>query len=656
MNAVHFGIKEKLGVGTVSLNVILSIFFGYLLYEISDGIYFNEFKQRSLKLNEIVSLATESKNFTSWKDETTLKDSSYRDYNRFLQGILERQDEIEYLFVLNYDKEKDQLKYIASGSKSVNDTIWIESWNFGINLQRVDSKNFKIFHKDKFYNQELFLNIKEKKVHFHFKEEEDRIAFKLNDSTLFYYSKEDVNKFFDSNGKELNLSKGIPIQILVEGDYSDEVQVYYTPKGTSDVVIGAQFFNNVEIANRLKDIWKKTGSEISPQFENLNYGKYYIASTVMKDDNSFPYGISLMKISEKNVEGFRSKLKKRVLFTVLISFIMNFFFISFFAKLILDPIQKINKLVNTIFLGDLSARVSVQSKDELEELGDSLNVMVEGLTQAKKTIQNQIDNLERRVEERTSELSYLLNVIRKDMFIARNIQETLLQKDYTNYSNEITVKLYNLPKYEVGGDFYDIFRLSEGKYRIFLADATGHGVKAALITMLIKTEYENHKDFQLLPGEILRILNSHFIYRFANLASYFCCAIIDIDLTLEKIYFSAAGHPDQVILKDTGGIIVLKNTGPLLGITDNINYPTIEAPFIRKDKLFLFTDGLYDVFDINNEVFGHTQLQTTLLSYNGRSLNDIMENTIGDISIYSKDSSFTDDMTFIGIEFIGYKS
>jgi len=129
-----------------------------------------------------------------------------------------------------------------------------------------------------------------------------------------------------------------------------------------------------------------------------------------------------------------------------------------------------------------------------------------------KTIEDQQQKLAAKVKE-LQEANYSLKakekIIRDDLMLARRIQGSVLPRESISISG-LKFCIRYLPMYDVGGDIYDIMELPDGRIRIFLADAMGHGIQAALVTMLIKSEYEKAKALLDRPEEIFWIMNSVF--------------------------------------------------------------------------------------------------------------------------------------------------
>ncbi len=257
-------------------------------------------------------------------------------------------------------------------------------------------------------------------------------------------------------------------------------------------------------------------------------------------------------------------------------------------------------------------------------------------------------NLEQKVKERTSELNNTLITIREDLSVAKKIQQNTL---FTNFSliEELTIVPRYIPMSEVGGDFYGITKVKDFTYRIFIADATGHGVQAAMITMAIKGIYDDIKQYDLAVHTIMEIFNSEFIAKYYSLNSLLTALIIDIDVKNHSLKYASAGHPPAVLLQDSK-INLLKPTGKMLGVVNNATYQSNTMTFHPGDRLFIFTDGIFEEFNSRDQEFGEEKLYSILLENRKLSLEETIQDAINKLDTFLEGKEKQDDITMIGIE------
>ena len=267
-------------------------------------------------------------------------------------------------------------------------------------------------------------------------------------------------------------------------------------------------------------------------------------------------------------------------------------------------------------------------------------------------------DLDYKVNEKTEELrnaydklNTLYRQSQSDLILAKRIQEGILSRQFEQVKSlDVFIRYY--PMKEVGGDLYDIQEIRPGLMRFFLADAEGHGVQAALVTMIIKAEYEKFR-FSENPAVLLDRLNESYVRLYEHLDVFFSCIIIDIDEEKSVLSYASAGHPCQILIHD-GKLVKLQHTGKLVGIVQGTTYRFLEHPYSRKDRLVLFTDGLFEEFNEDEEEFGEERLWDFLENHKNMELQVMLKSLIKNIKYYlgnPEKVSLHDDITLIGIEF-----
>jgi sigma-B regulation protein RsbU (phosphoserine phosphatase) len=254
------------------------------------------------------------------------------------------------------------------------------------------------------------------------------------------------------------------------------------------------------------------------------------------------------------------------------------------------------------------------------------------------------------IRQKKEELELKDKLIREDLYLAKKIQNNVISKDYLNIE-QLKINIYFQPMIEVGGDIYDIFELKKNYYRIFIADATGHGVQAALTTMIIKGEYDKIKIFDIPSNQLLKIFNNSFYNSYENLNVFFTCVVFDIDLENNKIYYSSAGHPKQYLISKNK-LIKLETGGTLLGVIKKINYRNNVVSFNKGDILYLLSDGLFEEFNEIGLELGEKRIADCFGKNKHLSMEKFMGNIMKFVKNWVGNSGVSDDITFIGIEYL----
>jgi serine phosphatase RsbU (regulator of sigma subunit) len=286
---------------------------------------------------------------------------------------------------------------------------------------------------------------------------------------------------------------------------------------------------------------------------------------------------------------------------------------------------------------------------EASILSLALAERINTLKQEKQDLQAKVlIDLEEKVQERTAALNQTLQTIRKDIFMAKKIQEDSIPSPHLHFPHLNFSRLYE-PMSIVGGDYMDIFQRDRKKYRVFLADATGHGVQAALITMAIRSEYEGLKHKISSPHDILHELNQIFIKEYYSLHIIFSCVVADILISHDEIQFASAGHPDQLLANGTT-IQRLPRTGRIIGLSKDSKYTKLKIPFNIKDRLYLFSDGIVEQPNPNEEAYGDERLMESLKFMHEYPLKDIPTKIHESLNLHKFSRIQEDDLTLLGIE------
>lgn len=276
---------------------------------------------------------------------------------------------------------------------------------------------------------------------------------------------------------------------------------------------------------------------------------------------------------------------------------------------------------------------------------ESLRIQKESLERERKI--NEL--LEEKVNLRTAELNKHLELIKSDLVVAQKIQEATL-KPNTYKDNDFNIIVKYISMNEVGGDYYSIDKIAPSITRFFLADATGHGVQAALIMMAVQGIYDGIKNYNLPANEIVEIFNREFIHRYSMLNTFLTCVVVDLHTDEKKIFYCSAGHPAGLLIKKNLNVEILNNTGRLIGYNRKDYFAVKEFPFNKGDRLFIFTDGMFEQYS-NSIEFGEERLHSLLIKNKNKSITYSIDTVLLELNHFLGQDEKQDDMTMIGIEY-----
>ncbi len=314
---------------------------------------------------------------------------------------------------------------------------------------------------------------------------------------------------------------------------------------------------------------------------------------------------------------------------------------------------------NKAVQGNTLSRENVKFISKVSGLELLLNIVFTPVANKDKEVINVLvmyyDNTEKALAEKKlktlfDELQEKDRIISHDLNMAKTIQRTVLSKGIDDEIEDINISIHFEPMIEVGGDIYDIYKRSKNNFRIFIADATGHGVQAALTTMIIKSEYDRVKVKGLTPDIILQKLNNSYYNEYKELYSYFTCELIDININDKTILYSSGGHPDQFLISENN-LITLKAGGKLMGVKKDADFVLREMTFKQNDKLVLFTDGLFEEFSSKKGKLSEEDTEKIIKKYMHNDIKIFVEKVVSEIKDWINNEKLSDDLTLLGIQF-----
>ena len=267
------------------------------------------------------------------------------------------------------------------------------------------------------------------------------------------------------------------------------------------------------------------------------------------------------------------------------------------------------------------------------------------LLRAQRDLRGYANDLEDRVAARTKDLRDALNAIELDLNEAKLFQQIALKTPPALAGVGIAVRW--LPLGVVSGDFYDFVELPGGVVRVLVADATGHGVQAALRTMVIKTAYDAIKVAAASPSECLRELNLALLAAYPSLEAKTDAVCVDVVRGADgglHVCASVAGAM-EVVFADEGRIGVVKAPGFSLGFDRSLPFVDGEVSLGPKGRVLLFTDGVTEQFDEREVPFGYDRLEEALAEE--ASVEAIATTILAAWHLHRADAPAADDATFV---------
>lgn len=221
-----------------------------------------------------------------------------------------------------------------------------------------------------------------------------------------------------------------------------------------------------------------------------------------------------------------------------------------------------------------------------------------------------------------------------------------------------------MPCEKIGGDLFNILRLTDDTLMIYLLDVSGHGVSAAMVTVSVfqsltptngrlfrATCDANGRPQCLSPSDVLRQLDRE--YPFERFGKFFTITCLLLHTPSGRLQFSSAGHPPPVRIRNDGSYDLLTRGGSIIGTGSNVPFEEGEIQLARGDRVFLYSDGIIEHTDPQDNMFGMRRLFSKLQQQRKRSLDAACEKSIEALHSFGRQSPLKDDVTLLGLEYHG---
>lgn len=243
-------------------------------------------------------------------------------------------------------------------------------------------------------------------------------------------------------------------------------------------------------------------------------------------------------------------------------------------------------------------------------------------------------------------------MLHMELSLARKLQENILPQQLPKVKG-ISFAAHYLPALEIGGDFYDVMPLANERLAILLADITGHGIQAALSTMLLKLAFRNFQNREVSPAGILAGMND-ILYKILPEKTFVAALVVSVDIDMTHCTIVNAGIPYPSVLKRNDNKVErLTANGLVLGVISQEQYTPgdpVDLVLQQGDCLFLYTDGLSEIENETEEQFDTDQLSYTILQYAESSIGELVNHLIDAARKFSQPQYNWDDMTLIAIK------
>lgn len=350
--------------------------------------------------------------------------------------------------------------------------------------------------------------------------------------------------------------------------------------------------------------------------------------------------------NEKDAYAAADQMQSNLLLWVFIGLIVAVLGGVFFSVSLTSPLIKLTGAAKSLASGDLQVKVEGDKrKDEIGHLSLAFNKMVA--------------DLNRYIDELT-ETTKAKERAESELKLAWKIQSGFLPKHFPELE-EMDVWGMCEPAREVGGDYFDFFQIDKDRYALVIGDVSGKGVPAALFMAVSRTLFRILVSQYPSPEKVLTMFNNKLVELDQGSNMFISIFYGMYNVKTGELLYSSAGHnmpyvryaspPDHdPQAKSDGEFHQLPPVKTLIaGMIDGFDMELVKTKLTKGDILFLYTDGITEPINTENEEFGEERLESLLEKYSNLPLEDMCTKLVHEVSVFQQGMPQFDDMTVLAI-------
>jgi serine phosphatase RsbU (regulator of sigma subunit) len=238
--------------------------------------------------------------------------------------------------------------------------------------------------------------------------------------------------------------------------------------------------------------------------------------------------------------------------------------------------------------------------------------------------------------------------LKGDLEVARQIQFGLLPFEPVE-AGEISIRAAMRPANTVGGDYFDVISIGEGKLAVVMGDVAGKGMPAALLMALLQGSLRTLITAGLRGAPLVARLNEHL---FANIPRNRLVTLFYSEVSLDggPLVYVNGGHNPPLLLRADGTLERLSATAIALGVVPDAVFEAFETPLDKGDRLLLYTDGITEAENTSDKEYGEERLRTFLGAQRDAPSRTLIDGLIADVLHHCGPVRPRDDMTLLVLD------
>lgn len=305
-------------------------------------------------------------------------------------------------------------------------------------------------------------------------------------------------------------------------------------------------------------------------------------------------------------------------------------------------------------LAQMEAAAADPASPQSKGVGDELGLIALGFSRlaTKVSVQQvQLSQLVRDLREALEDKRKLIS-LQQELEIAANMQLSILPQEFPVLPM-LDIAACMDPAKEVGGDFYDVFPVGQGKLGVAVADVSGKGIPAAFFMLISRTMLRTVAGEEQGPAETLSRLNN--LLSAENEQMMFVTLFYaEIELATGVVTYCSGGHNPPFVTRADGDVApVPKTAGTALATFPDLPYSERTLTLTPGDTLFMYTDGVSEAFAPDETMFGEDRLQATLAQSPPKSAQEALDRVMGAVAAFTTGAEQSDDITGVAVHWRG---
>lgn len=239
--------------------------------------------------------------------------------------------------------------------------------------------------------------------------------------------------------------------------------------------------------------------------------------------------------------------------------------------------------------------------------------------------------------------------LERELQVAADIQLSILPDELPE-TDGINFGACMVPARQVGGDFYDVFTITEKHIGVLIGDVADKGVPSALFMARTHALIMAEADLDLLPGEVMRLVNKH-ITRLQKSSQFVTVLYGILNLENNEFSYARAGHEPPLLLHANGSVERIPHSaGMAIGLWEDVTLDERVVKLTRGDTLLMYTDGMTDCRNPHGEAFGLERIKNLLSGLAEQSAQQVCDTLLGTLQSYQNGSKQDDDVTLVAVQ------